>query len=198
MHANVFTLKGSCAGVQVDNILGVGSLSIADSAALDDMADAIHTNWASYVLTTVSSKVSLDHISGISLDDPTAGTEKDYASSGGVPGDILPTFVVAKVNWVTGLRGRAYKGRTGLTGIPESWTSPTDPNVLGVSYQSQMQIHMRDFVDNCNTDLAALTNASTLAVISQVLHGVPRVPALAQPIVRASVPNELGTRRSRM
>jgi len=127
------------------------------------------------------------------------------SSGGGQSYQLLPLTVCAKVGWTTGLRGRSYRGRTGLAGLGESDTDTASPNSLTPGARTRISTQVQAFFDNINTVIASEGGGSVLAVVS-LFHGVdpvthrpiPRAVPLATPVTGWLVYSQLGTRRSRL
>jgi len=150
------------------------------------------------VMPALHAAYTVSEVSLASLTDPTVGGHVSVTYSGGVTGALLPTFACAKVNFHTGLRGRSYRGRTGLCGIPEDYTDSLTPNTLKPTPRSNLDTAMNDFIVAANTDLVLIGTGYTLAVVSQVHNGLDRNPPIATQITVADVAAALGTRRNRM
>lgn len=192
------TLTGALGGFPVNNVLGVETTNTVTAHDCDLIARVVFEDWGASVLSVLSQQLSLTKADCINLNDTSIGGVWTGNLLGSVPGAVLPTFVCAKVQWATALRGRAFRGRTGLCGILEDWTETTVPNQLKATPQSNLQEAMDEFLAQVNTDLEALTNLSDLAVVSQTHNGVPRNPVIGTPITSVHVPPALGTRRGRM
>ena len=191
------TVQSDLRGYPVDNVFGLNGANEPSHTDANLLVSAVDA-WLDTLFGPLSQELQAHTITLVSLTDPTIGASGSSISQGSVSGDLLPSFVCAKVQWKTGLRGRAYNGRSGLSGIPESYTDGLSPNVLKATQRSLIDTACNDFLAGLNSDTVVVGTGYTLAVVSQVLHGVPRDPAIATQIISASVPAELGTRRGRM
>ena len=192
------TITGALAGAPVDNIIGLHITSGVVSADCDAIAEQVLINWKNSMLSVLSQQLSVEQVDVVNVDDSSVGGRFVEHHIGSVSGATLPSFVVAKVNLTTALRGRAYRGRTGLSGLIEDWTDSTTPNVLKSTAQASLAEAFEEFRVALNLDLDAIAGGSAVAVVSQVLHGIPRVPAIATDVTDTNVALALGTRRGRM
>jgi len=192
------TLAGTFLGRDVDNVLGIVAEEDLSHSLLDVIAGQVATNWFGAVMSQLHNEYKLTEVTVQDLIDPTLAGSATSSAEGELSGALLPTFACAKVDWHTAKRGRAYRGRTGLCGLLEDDTDSLTPNNLKAARQTALQNAIDSFLVDMEDSFSALDPAPSMAVVSQVLAGAPRVPPIGTPIVSATVASELGTRRGRM
>lgn len=192
------TIKATCAGVNVDNVLSFKTSAPVGTDLADNFAQALWTAW-NPVADVLSTEYVVRSVDMADYDDPSWGGTfaSDYA--GGRSGSLLPLTVCAKVGWTTGLRGRAYRGRTGLCGLLEEDTGASAPNELTSGARTTIATGVQDFFDNVNSIMTAVSGIATvLAVASTIVDEAPRPAAIGTPVTGWLVYTQLGTRRSRL
>lgn len=192
------TLTGDLVGYPVTNIFGVATTDPVIPADLVAVANAFDSFYPDTIMTVLHQNYTLSKISVVDLSGGSIGVDLDVDHGGEISGALLPSFVCARVNLTTALRGRSYRGRTGLAGIPEDYTDSLTPNTLKATPRSELAGAVQDFVDGVNGAINATAGGSAMAVISQVHNGVKRHPPIATLITGTNVSASLGTRRGRM
>lgn len=101
----------------------------------------------------------------------------------------LPANVTVAVKWITGLRGRAYRGRTFHIGLCEGMVSGNKVNespaaAILAAYQTLLSI-------------IGLSNMQ-LVVLSKYVDGAARTTAVATPIISCSVDEWVDSQRRRL
>jgi len=185
-------------GIAIDNIVGVRTTDSAGASEATAVATAVHNTWAGTILGVLSQELDLLHTDAVGVDDPTTFGTHVATFSGGVSGDLLPTFACVKVNVVTGLRGRAYRGRTGLGGLTEDMTLSLDGNTLKPATLTAIKNAVDSFYVTAQAALASIAGGSSLAVISETVGGVPRPTPISTDVTAMNTVAKLGTRRSRL
>lgn len=153
-------------------------------------ANLAATNWPATVMGQLHQSYVLNRVTASSPFDPTIYAEAGSSAVGANGGDASPGWVTARVNLSSGLRGRAFNTRTGLTGLPELFTTG---NQLASGKPLAIAQEMADF-------LAAFNAGGTpteYAAVSTTVGGVPRVTPLVTPCPTISVPVNLGSQVGR-
>lgn len=153
---------------------------------------AVKTAWKD----SCSVSWSWDKTSIRCLNSPTeTATEVTVGEAGAVAGDMLPSYVAAVMTKNTAKRGRSYRGRMYLPGIPESGTTG---NAATVGEKALLDA-LAALLDNSVVDAAGLTYVPM--VLSRVLSTLTSDPASVfatqiTSIVAKSVLGRLSSRKS--
>lgn len=113
---------------------------------------------------------------------PSAGTKNNTG--------ILPNHVTVAVKWLTGSRGRSYRGRTYHFGLTGSDTS-------GNNLQSATRTALLTAYENLLTAVAG-SGSDHLVVASRMLGGAPRAVGVATNITAAEINAVLDSQRRRL
>jgi len=192
------TINHTFLGQTVDNCMGAWFPSDdLDSGDCHTVAQTFHGFWNAGILPHLHNELHLNKVTVIECDDATTGADFTGSGAGGISGALLPSFVAARVNFLTPLRGRSYRGRTGLAGLTEDMTDSLTPNNLKDTVRTDLSGAINEFVANVNEFLGGMLSGGHVAVVSTIHNGAPRVPALGTTVTGTSVSSALGTRRSR-
>lgn len=165
--------------------------SHSDAATL---ASEIAEAWNGLVLSVLQEDYQCSEVLVVGVDDPTVVASTPMTTGGGVTtSDAAPVFIVANTKIETGLRGRSYRGRFGIPGMPQSYIDPSDGNFLGTTYVGTLQAAINAFVANIHSG----TTGSRLSVISRVSGGAPRPAPIATLATSWTVQQPFGSRISR-
>jgi len=199
MSVLAVTIRHTFLGRTVDNCIGaVFPDDNLDSADCLTVATDIGGRWGGNVMPVLHNELRLVAVDVTEVDDTSTGATATFSTAGGISGALLPSFAAAKVQFHTSKRGRAYRGRTGLAGITEDMTDSLTPNTLKGTVVDTLEGQLGAFMSDANSDLAGYLSGGKLAVVSTILHGAPRVPAIGTPWTSLDVASQLGTRRSRL
>lgn len=139
-------VHGQCGGAPTTNVFNVRSgMAAPDQAevglAVADVADAFRT----HLLPNLSTDFTLTHFVGRDLSSQTGPVvEVVDVTNGGHAGTSLPPAVAAVVSWKTAQRGRSFRGRTYLPGIPEAVV--TAGGLLGEAWQADVAADVAAFI----------------------------------------------------
>lgn len=187
------TINQTQQGVVINNILHCYSTG-ADG---DNIADIFSAGWTGFAMDHLCDDLHLVSVDCFDLLDPTAMGHSGETGAGAVSNVAnLPLTVCANVGLLTGLRGRAFRGRTGLAGLYEAQTDDNSPNHLSTEARDAINDDMDAFLAAVNLALDGVAGAVCTA--SLTVAGAPRPTPLAVPVSRMSVASLLGTRRSRL
>ncbi len=195
MSRYVVTFRGTAAGERITNVVGYVDDNVP--GPLDGVTvDSISSAWTSNIVPRLASIYTYEGATAVNLDNPTIGFESvaGAGATGLSAGSVLPTFVAVRVNWSTGLRGRAFRGRTGLGPIVESET--TVANALDPAARDAWQTRINAFLTAIQGISGGTSNAD-LAVISRVVNKVLRPSPVTTRILAGEVDARLGSRVSR-
>lgn len=180
------------AGQIVQNVYHVRDPIIPSVGTLTSIAEMFKGWWDVEVQTLMSSKVSLNSIKVTSLETETSlGIE--YVD--GLPlaalgsPNALPNNATVAVKWLTGVRGRSYRGRTyhiGLTTlqVTESTLSELAQTALTAAYNELIS--------------TAEANDTPLVVASRVANGAPRPVGVTTTVTGCSVNRTVDSQRRRL
>lgn len=157
------------------------------------LAEGVYSAWSAYMIDDLVDDYQVTSVRCISMDNPAIGVEFTESVAGSSTGAPLPMFCVGNVELTTGLRGRSYRGRFGIPGLPKTLTDPDNGNVLAAAAVTLLQGNVSDFIGN----VQSLSVGVHLAVISEVSGGLRRLSPIATQVTTAAVKAPLGTRVSR-
>lgn len=152
----------SQAGQIVQNVFHVRSTEFTTPGALINIAEVFKEWWDVELQTLVSSKVTLTSIKVTSLQTATAlGIE--YVD--GLPlaalgsPNALPNNATVAVKWITGVRGRSFRGRTYHIGLSTLQVSESSLNEVS---QNALQTAYRELITLANDADMPLVVASKI------------------------------------
>lgn len=176
-----------------------GFEAIDPGATLSNLSSAFQTavvkNTSGGLLYGLTDNLGTSSLRVVDVKPGTAATiETSYAAVYGSDAgdDTLPYQCSFVISWKTGLAGRAYRGRTYVTGFGE------DRQSLGV-WDAQAISNMNALA----TQLLAVFGPSgtnpnwQFVVISEQLNNVPRAEPIGTPIVSANFRSAVRTQRRR-
>ncbi len=183
------------------NIVNTHGLTIGDAFSPEDPAEAAvaaeraFLAWKQAFLVRLSSSyTALSAVARGVLDGGVSGVSTSGPQAGARAEPPMPTFVCGRIRLNTALGGRAGRGRTGLPGLIETYTSGLDMNTL----DGAALIDLRPQVSQWFNALQGVAPTSTLTVISRILKGVPRVAPVISQVTSVQLEAGLGTRVSRL
>lgn len=185
-------IQSTYLGQEINNVLGYYAPAIpAGNDAYVAAASAAASAWVARILPLLNTSFRTDQVDVLDMLDQTRGARVSVNENGGTAtSEPLASFVTAKVSFNTGRRGRAYQGRTGLSGLTEARTTG---NQLSEAFIALLQ----PAVDGIIGDLFNDADASGLAVISTVSNGAPRPVPIATLILNGVVGTDLGSQNLR-
>jgi len=149
--------------------------------------------WLEWMQARLPTQLTFDRIESFSLEAfnaPSSTVIEDLPAAGTNSSAIpLPNNVTFAVKWITGLRGRSYRGRTFSLGVTEDQRS-------GNSLQPTA---LTGYLIAYGALITALDVAGhPLAVVSKVTLGSPRVAGIATEIIGLSIDDTLDSQRRRL
>lgn len=187
------TIQGTYLGQNINNVVHVASPVFQQSETVtqaQDIAGRVHDAFNRTLKTLLSSEYVLRQVDVVGVNNPTIGAFFAQNQPGGQSGDPLPSYVTVKIAWLTGFRGRASRGRTGLAGLCEPFT---DGNTINAATLAAFQAQTNAFRAAVNGG----PNNYVMAVVSTVFNGAPRPAPVVTPIVDNVVSPLVGTQLSR-
>jgi hypothetical protein len=177
-------------GLDFDNVAGPETPSEAAAAAERAFsawkaAFMIRLSSGYTVTQAIARGVSNGAISGTSTSGPASGQRAETP---------LPTFAVARIKLQTVEPGRAGRGRTGLSGLIETYTDAASPNTLSGAALIDLQPQVQQWFNA----LKGGAPPAQLTVISRVLGGVKRANPVVTDVDSVQLQAQLGTRVSRL
>ncbi len=190
-------ITGTLFGQVTNNVFAVGT-PINDpgssAQALDVATDVLAAYQATF-LTRQATEYNLTGCDVTNMANKEQGAEVETSLNGGGGLTAASGVVAVRLNIRTGLRGRSFRGRTGIAG-------PTEADVAGNNLVAAARTSWQTLATTFFNNLAAAsgTGYATLVVgvISTVTGGAPRVTPLFTPATGIDVPLGIGTRVSRM
>lgn len=120
-------MRMRCEGQRVENTLYFHKVSGWNVAGATDLANELLTWWTAQYAPQLSSNLSLNEIAITDLSSATGFSHEQAAPvpnpTGGSIDDNLPLNVALAVSFRTSNRGRSFRGRNYITGIPISQVS---------------------------------------------------------------------------
>lgn len=192
------SILGTMAGQAVVNSFGVQWGNAADlpsAAEAATVAEFSFSKWKAAFLVRLSDQYAVQSAVARGMEDGrVSGVSTGGAQAGSLTGAALPTFCVAKIRLATNEPGRSGKGRTGLSGLVETYTDPVAPNELNGGALVDLRPQVTAWFDSMKTG----SPASSLAVISRVFRKIERPTPVAFAVTGVSLDARLGTRVSRL
>jgi hypothetical protein len=194
-------------GQAVVNVIGMARTDTLGGETVVEagvVAEQVAIAWKQRLMPLLANGLRFDQVEARGMVVPEVVGKSFSPGVGGGLGSgvaILPSFAAVKVVFLTNTPGRAGRGRTGISGLAETYTEVSAGNNLVPSTQTSFQNAMINFIN----DLAALTPTIFPVVISR-FKGVggdgkplPRPGGpIASAVVSTSVQSQLGTRVSRL
>jgi hypothetical protein len=139
-------------------------------------------DWAvDNILPSVSADLTIREVFGTSMESDTAPTGSvvpDTTQAGDIPAFSAPGGTCLSVTFRTGNRGRSYRGRNYISGIPSSALSGNQINPLFAA-------SMVAAYNTLRTDVPELMG--TWVVVSRFSAGAPRVTGVTTPVTAVAV-----------
>lgn len=186
-------LNGTLAGIPVQNVLGAKFFTGA-AGPLDGHALAVAIdNW--YVAATYFSSIGNDYtqndIEVIDLTSASGWVANLVTGRVGTAGaSVVQNQVAMVVTLQTARRGRSYRGRNYLAGLPQSdLVSPSEWSLAAISTFETYYGNLMNAIQ---------TAGWTPVVLSRVQGGVPLVLGVTTPVAAVRVTPKLGTQRGRL
>jgi hypothetical protein len=203
MSAWTVVIAGTYLGQIVNNVLGIrGAGDVPAGTQGQEVARVVNAYWRADIVPLLSSAYQLSGVTAVSMTNPEIGAENVTTDIGGDLGDPISGAICAPVDIQTGLRGRAFRGRTGLTGLTE--TGVTGNTIVQLK-RDALQNGMTTFRSRLVSPTITDQEAFDLGVISRYKG----VDAQGKPLLRPGGPiftnsiavvvrSKVGTRVSRL
>lgn len=190
----------SLAEQKIENTLWVENVGAWDGGALEELCSEVISWWTTNYALITSDLVTLREVTATdmtSLTSATASVSGDSATGSAIGGS-LPGNCSLAVSFRTASRGRSFRGRNFVVGIPLEEMSSTD------QVQSAYASTVKDTYDAFQT---AITTADWTWVVASRFSGVdpdthkpiPRVAGVTTPITSVIVvDNVIDSQRRRL
>lgn len=179
-------------GQHVANVFNVNYPGVSTTIQ-EDIADAFDTWWSTNYNTLVSSAVTLNEIVVTDMSTSTGPqfTKTDITSpSGQLNGTAMPNNSALAATFLTGLRGRSYRGRMYIPGIAS--------NIL-VSENTVKAISITDIITMLQALVTLLTAIDVVLSVLSKFHALaPRTEGVLTPVDGFRVDNTLDSQRRRL
>lgn len=170
-------------------VFGVNDTHDHDLARAIDLAEVFADWWHDHLAAQTTTRCQLNMINVLDQADET-GVSVNYVSGlphvGTSPGDPSASQVSVMVTLLTGMRGRANRGRKFVPGSSSAWYDTGDGTALEAGEITAYNTAFAALL----TAILALSGGPTLAVLSYS-------QALAIPVLAVQTRTWLGTQRSR-
>lgn len=173
-------------GQRIENVFYVDVGTEVPTSSLENITELMGDWWEALVLPNLSNNIALREVYGTDLSSASGGTHtRTYTTPvpGSVVGESLPANCALCVSLRTAQRGRSFRGRSYVAGIPEEASANSVvSNVVAAPLLAAYQtlITSGDY-----------TERFPLVVVSRVADGAPRVTGVATPIVTAVLTNQV-------
>lgn len=202
MGTYICSIEATLAEQEINNLVAVqaGGDLTEDEPAATAIADGVAAAWKLHVMPQLAVLYTLSNVTVRGLHTDGIIAVKPLSGAGGIGSQSLPTFAVAKVQFLSATPGRAGTGRTGLTGIPEPLNAAdsVSVNTLAPAYVADLSTAIGAF----RTAVAAISppqeSLCSLAVVSRYANKVKRAQPLVSPITSHKVLAKMGSRVSRL
>ena len=179
-------------GQQIMNSLYIQSATAWTVNTVQDQIIALDTWAKAHLLIDASNTLSLNKIiatdltsqTGISIENAVAG-----GNSGAEAQTSVPNNVALCVKFVTGTRGRSYRGRWYLAGI---LASRVVDNRVTLSFAQSVADHFNALKSG------AILEGNTWVVASRITNGAPRTTGIATPVTGVSCEILIDSQRRRL
>jgi len=163
-------------------------------ANLQDGAQALYTAWMNFIMPQLSADLTLDSAVAFGLSSPTAPIGVWFPGTvvaGEVSAASLPNNVAYCVSKYTGSRGRSFRGRFFVPGIPEN--ARETPSRVTSAYRSNILTACAGMLSNL------ITAGFPPVVVSWRTNGDWRTTGVATPITALGpVDDVLDSQRRRL
>lgn len=198
---SVFVPIPNCVSVQMvhlvqgqicENVYHVAVGAPPTSTSMNAIAAAFKTWWLAHLQAMEPTQVSVDNIIVTDLSSQLGGTV-DYVTGLPISGTnatpTAPMNVTVAIKWLTGNRGRSYRGRSFHIQLR---TDQYTGSVLNGT-------NAADLTTNYNALITAITAGGwMLAVASRIQNKVPRITGLATFITGLAVDPVIDSQRRRL
>jgi hypothetical protein len=171
------------AGQQIENTLYFHKGSAFSGTDLQDLADSVNDHWASDVMIDLSNALQMTSVYVVDLTTASSGvathTESHTGSNSGSA--ATPGNVAFCLKFTTASRGRSFRGRIYLPGIPIGYEST--PGILNQSDADTLLEDVQGAIGQIVAD-TGLTHVVVSRYSGVDVNGdpIPRATALSTPV----------------
>lgn len=178
-------------GQEVRNIFHVDPNEAITPTVMALVTDIFWDWWDASLQPTVTSDLSVYEFEAIDMTTASSPSFPDSRTPavGDVATDSVPNNVALVVTWLTGLRGRSFRGRTYIPGIAEATFTGSDVGSSNAAAYAGVY-------DDLLADLAIA--GFDLVVASLFSGGAPRAAAVITPIIELAVNRIADSQRRRL
>lgn len=163
-----------------------------DENDIANLLDTFRTWWSTNMVPLVPDALDLINLIGTDQDSQTGPRVEDATGlpiSGGSADVPMPGNVTLAVRWLTGQRGRSFRGRTFHVGLGEGAVTGNEVNAAKVSDLTTAYAQLL-------TDLS--TFGAPLVVASRFANGAPRVTGVATLVTSVFIDSSVDSQRRRL
>lgn len=179
-------------GQIVENVLNYRTNTTPTAANMDALCSFLVTTWNTYLKPLQSAAVQLQLLRATSLhvsNGPAIEYTAGLPASGTGTTAAVPNNVAVVIKWVTGLRGRSYRGRTYHLGIPQASVTGSS---LVTGYRNSLGTAWSNFV------IIPTTPQWNLVVCSRYSNGLIRPTGVSTPVTGYSINPTCDSQRRRL
>jgi hypothetical protein len=170
-------------GQQVENTLYFAFPGAIDGTMLTDLCTEMKGWWAASYASVITDQVTLREV--VATDLTTATSGQSSVSGGGETGDFLavgmPGNVSLSVSFRTDFRGRSFRGRNFLVGIPISQVEDISQVIAG--YETGVLAAYNAVFASATAQGVVWSVVSRFSGVDPVTHApIPRVAGVPTPI----------------
>lgn len=185
----IYTIDGQ----QVENVHYFRPESEVDLFALDDLCTGYMTWFTSNMKTNASQGVRLTKL--IASDMTTqSGLGIEVAATAVCVGDkvgaVAPNNVTVCIKWLTGQRGRSYRGRTYHVGLMQGDITGNKISTATYTFLYEAYQELMSFTSGAH--------AYQMVIASRQLNGVKRNPGVATDVTALTINMTLDSQRRRL
>lgn len=188
---------GTLLGNEAVNTLFVQFATTITEAILTTLADTIKDWWVNNNMSHISDGYTFTSVRATDLtSDSGPSVLKTYTPVNGGTSDAtrLPGNVTLAQKFATTKRGRSFRGRNFLAGVPNTALLSTDHNQVTGTFITNI---LNDWTE-LYAHLAAMTPVGTWVVCSKFSGGAPRTSAVLTPVVAVEINPSLDSMRRRL
>ena len=184
LHTALVEVRMELVGQRVENTLWVKSVDLLDTDALTAIGEAVKAWWISDYAPQVTDLVSLTEVV---VTDQTTATGGQVSVNGdhelgGQIGGTVPTNATFAVSFRTALRGRAFRGRNYIVGIPLEQLAET--NVVTSSWADAIVTAYENLLTQlADVDFTWVVASRFSGVDPDTGNPIPRTTGVATPII---------------
>lgn len=200
LNAAEFELVYLYDGQICENTIGVQFTADPSAGALDGVAAIFHTWFTGAFGTNLSSALSLTAIKGTSLTTDSSAAieystglpEAGTGPAAGAPGNVAPC-----ISFKTGLRGRSFRGRNYIVGVPQTELTEATLDAGWLAAVTGAYNALPALLEPAGATWVVLSRFSGVDPLTH--RPIPRVAGIATPVSDAAfVDNKSDSQRRRL